>query len=239
MEDPEASTTHNLDRPRTKDNPTAGTTAASPIEREMRFGWLILLLALWLVTCFMGSATSFVTRNAYFTTMDGRPIERCGNLGLGSNPREWCDSLTLESLGQLPEDQVQVHSSSVILSGETIGHAFGETLVRPDMWLAAGLGGTAIIAFWVFARATGTLRAGIAAGVVLVFFGLLLLPTTVTFGVPGDLRGELIWAWGLVIGFYFTTEAVIQGLKIRTDRDTSIKGDLASGEKSSSPAPDG
>lgn len=105
------------------------------------------------------------------------------------------------------------------------------------MWLAAGLGGTAIIALWVFARVTGTLRAGIAAGVVLVFFGLLLLPTTVTFGVPDDLRSELIWAWGLVIGVYFTTEAVIQGLKIRTNRDTSIQGDLASGETSSTPEP--
>lgn len=93
MGDPEASTTHNLDQPRTRDNPTAGTTAASRLAREMSFWWLTLLLALWLVTCFMGSAATFPTREGYYTTIDGRrPIERCVYIEVGSNPREWCDT---------------------------------------------------------------------------------------------------------------------------------------------------
>lgn len=112
------------------------------------------------------------------------------------------------------------------MDAETIGRMAGETLIRPDMWLGVGLGAMAIVSIWVFARATGTFRAGIAAGVVIVFLGLLLLPSTLTFGVPNDLRSELIWAWGLVIGFYFTTEAVIQGLRIRASGDSSVAGDL-------------
>lgn len=206
------------------------------LAKEMGYGWMVLLLALWTVTCFMGSASIHTTREAFLTTSDGVGIERCYVNDAEADPEDWCEALTGRNIGPLSADEIESTSGGVIFDAETIGRMAGETVIRPDMWLGVGLGAMAIISIWVFARATGTFRAGIAAGVVVVFLGLLLLPSTVTFGVPNDLRSELIWAWGLVIGFYFTTEAVIQGLRIRASGDASVAGDLVA---PSAPASEG
>lgn len=191
--------------------------------------WLTLLF--WLVSAFFGTAGLYVTREAFLTTKDGETIERCeqsaptlveqGN----AQATDYC-TYSGKLLGpELPTDAKSV-SGNLVVDRDTLKRQYVETLTQPDFWLTVGLGGGAIVTLFGFARATGTLRAGLAAAISVVFLGLLLFPTFFTARVGEDLKSELMTAWQFVIMFYFGSEAAIQAWKVVHPEGAAVAGDL-------------
>lgn len=87
-------------------------------------------------------------------------------------------------------------------------------LVHPAAWLSIGVGASALIAFFVVAERTGTMRGAIAASTTIVFLGLLLYPIWFSSAVDEELADRMVWAWAVIIVFYFGTEAAVQGTQV-------------------------
>ena len=185
-----------------------------------------------MVTSFFGTAALYATRSVSYVLEDGSGIERCGIVAPelvtsdGADSDDWCTTGDSEKVADRLPATARAVPTELIVDRRTIGATLGETLFRPDMWLAAGLGSVAICMLFIFSRVTGTLRAGLAASISVVFFGMLLLPSTVTFGLPDDLETELVKAWGLMIAFYFGSEAAVQAVKVLSTRETNVQGDV-------------
>jgi hypothetical protein len=219
-----------------EEEPTSGDGNGDSGDGEhtarLSYGGLAVVLVLWVVTSFFGTAALYATRSVSYVTEDGSGIERCGIVARDlvesgdADDDDWCSTVNPEKVADRLPATARAVPTALIVDRETIGATLGETLFRPDMWLAAGLGSIAICMLFIFSRVTGTLRAGLAASISVVFFGMLLLPSTVTFGLPDELEGELVDAWGLMIAFYFGSEAAVQAVKVLSTRETNVQGDV-------------
>jgi hypothetical protein len=89
--------------------------------------------------------------------------------------------------------------------------------------MAIGVGGSAILAFFALFDRTDTMRGPLAASVTIVFFGLLLFPVWFSDSIDPGYSDKLVWAWALVISFYFAVEGTVQVKKINEQG----KGELA------------
>ena len=196
-------------------------------------GIMFLTLAFWVVAAFFGTAGLYVTREAFFTTKDGEPIASCSQVAPKlveegkALPSDWCTQGGTSLGPRLPNDAKSL-SGSLIVDRRTLQTQYTETVTQPDFWLTVGLGGGSIVTLFGFARATGTLRAGLAASISVVFLGLLLFPTFFTARIETDLRSELVGAWKLIILFYFGSEAAIQAWKVLHSGGAQVSGDLGS-----------
>lgn len=185
----------------------------------------------WVIAVFFGTAGMSTSREAFPITADGKGIVQCSTLAedileRSTESTDWC-VVDGTFIGPVLPDDVRYTQGDVILDRESIGRQTVDVLVRPEFWLATGLGVLALSTLYVFAIGTGTLRTGIAASVTVVFLGLLLFPGYLTQAVPGDLRRELIDAWKLLIVFYFGSEAAVQAWKVVHPEGKEVQGDVA------------
>ena len=128
----------------------------------------------------------------------------------------------------LPAD-VEFTSTGVVLWDAVTKQQVLAAATQPDVWFTLALGAIAMLFLVAFSRATSTVRAGLAASISVVFFGLLLFPLNFTARIPADMRGELVNAWQLVLIFYFGTEGTVQAIKVlRPGTSEGVGGDLAS-----------
>lgn len=163
-----------------------------------------------------------------YTTRDGQGIGYCQDYfreavarGDASN-YEYCSTDTVFGR-RLPEGH-QSHVGAIQLG--SIKPADFLAALKPDLWLTVGVGGVAMILLFVFARATGTLRGGLAVSIASVFLGLLLFPTAITARIPGDMRAQLVTAFQWIVVFYFGSEAAVQAWKISHRDGSNITGDM-------------
>jgi hypothetical protein len=197
-------------------------------------------LAIWVVAVFIGTAGRFAPREAFPMTGGGQSIVQCSDVFVGSERIEyeqgdWCTDGNV--IGAVLPDDVTFSTGGVVLDWSSFRDQLIETLYQPDFWLAAGLGTAALVTIFAFASITGALRTGLAAGITVVFFGLLLMPGFFTFQVPADLRSELVDAWKLIIVFYFGTEGAVQAWKVVHPEGRNVGGDATpSGEEPTSTA---
>jgi hypothetical protein len=195
--------------------------------------WMLALaMVLWAIACIagtFGSSLMFLPRDAHFT-LDGESIDFCSSINPDVVEADlsvawyWCsaDEVLGRSLPAGAETiQGRIRWSDV--SWEDIANMFGQ----PQLWLTLGLGLTSLIFLTGFAKATGTLRAGLAAAISVVFLGLLLFPTQFTGRLPADMRTQLVEAWKWVIAFYFGSEAAVQAIKVYSSRSSTVGGDTA------------
>lgn len=193
--------------------------------RPWSFGWIMIL---WGFASFAGVFGQTLPREVFWSTSDGRGVGRCeaynpAAVEKGSAAKlDWCTSDQV--LGtSLPRD-VQSFTGRIDATGIELGHWL-EVLSRPDFWLTIALGWSALIIMYAFAKVTGTLRAGLAAAISVVFLGLLLFPATFTVRIPSDMRAELVTAWQWVVIFYFGSEAAVQAWKVSHPDAANIRGD--------------
>ncbi len=191
---------------------------------------LNIAVALWLAVLLLGSFGQSIQgfpREAFFS-LDGQPVDRCIAINDEASEEqqgEWCTPT--EVLGPALPDDVEVASGDIVWS-EVGFEEVGSALLQPALWFTIGIGMIALLVFGAFAAATGTVRAGIAASVSIVFLALLLFPAEFTAQVPGDLRQELVSAWQWVIAFYFGSEAAVQAFKAVRPSNAPVEGDLPS-----------
>lgn len=195
---------------------------------------MIATLFFWLVAAFFGTASLHVTREAHWTTADGAAITFCSEAAPElveegrAEPADWC-TYDDDHLGERLPSDAKSFSGNLIFDRESLTRQYAETAVQPDFWLTVGLGGAALTTLFGFARATGTVRAGLAAAISVVFLGLLLFPSFFTARIETDLKSELVTAWQWVVLFYFGSEAAIQGWKVRHSEGAGVAGDLERG----------
>lgn len=200
---------------------------------------LLLGALLWLGASIAGTLGDSLPREVYFVTADDRGIDVCEFINPEAvqagqaAPSEWCTRG--EVLGESLPTDARTITGAVTLDGVSAWSLLGGTLARPDLWLTVGVGGAALIFLYEFSRATGTVRAGLAVAISVVFLGLLLFPTTFTARIPADMRSELVTAWQLVVLFYFGSEAAVQAFRIVKGR--SEVGDLAAPHEVSGTGP--
>lgn len=187
---------------------------------------VVVILALWVVTVFLGTVALTLPREGSFATRDGRPLELCSNLEGVDAPDFYLCTLDGDVVGPPRSDDVVSQVGAQILDWETITKQFGTTIFQPQFWLAVGLGVAAVLTLFVVARATGTLRAGLATSITLIVFGLLLFPGGLTAGLDAELRSEIINAWKVVVAFYFGSEAAVQAFKIFRPAGQDVTGDI-------------
>ena len=192
---------------------------------------LIVAFFLWFVASVagtLGGSLDRLPRDVSFS-LDGAPVDFCYIIRADaveedlSLANQWCTPD--EVLGPRLPDGIDTHLGEIqwqSVSWDT----FVETLGQPDLWLTVGVGGSALLFFIAFAQATGTIRAGLAASISVVFLGLLLFPAAFTARIPADMRSELVEAWKWVILFYFGSEAAVQAAKIVSPGSPSAGGDL-------------
>lgn len=196
---------------------------------ELKFGWFLLALAFWCVASVAGTLGRSLPREALLSTKDGRGLGPCESYNWDAvssgqaKPYDWC---TVDAvIGRtLPPDVIS-SPGHIMMKGIGPG-AWADALLRPDLWFTIGIGGVAIVLIYVFARNTGTLRAGLAAAITIVFLGLLLFPSIFTARIPVDMRSELVTAWQWVVIFYFGSEAAVQAWKVSNPTRASVPGDV-------------
>jgi hypothetical protein len=129
----------------------------------------------------------------------------------------WVVSVLAGSFGQFmpqtQEGELQWYDNYVL-----------RALAHPSAWLAIGVGASALIAFFVLANRSDTLRAAIAAATTVAFLGLLLYPVWFSDAVDQGMREELVWAWTIIVVFYFGTEGAVQGTRIVQQRKALSSG---------------
>ncbi|SMO77749.1 hypothetical protein SAMN06266982_11832 [Propioniciclava tarda] len=135
-------------------------------------GWLVAALVLWLLAAYAGTVAEALPREVIYTTRDGQGIGYCQDYfreavarGDASN-YEYCSTDTVFGR-RLPEGH-QSHVGAIQL-GSIKPADFLVAALKPDLWLTVGVGGVAMILLFVFARATGTLRGGLAVSIALSF----------------------------------------------------------------------
>jgi hypothetical protein len=190
-----------------------------------------LALALWLIAAVVGTvgdSLKTLEREASFS-FQGEPVGTCSEINPAAVERDsavatqWCTPSSV--LGPSLPSGVETYVGDIDWSN--VGASdFVEALGQPELWLTLGVGGSALFIFAAFARATGTVRAGLAAAVSIVFLGLLLFPSAFTSRIAPDMRIELVSAWKWVIVFYFGSEAAVQAWKI-ANPNSPAAGDLA------------
>jgi hypothetical protein len=192
--------------------------------------WIAMLL--WAVACVagsIGSSLQFLPHEAFYVSASGENIDFCTNINPEAVAEDanvawyWCTHD--EVLGETLPPDVESFSGGVLwdmVTADDVVTAFGQ----PQLWLTLGLGLIALMFLTGFAKATGTLRAGLAASISVVFLGLLLFPTAFTYALPADMRGELIGAWQWVIAFYFGSEAAVQAFKVWKPAAAAVGGDV-------------
>lgn len=208
---------------------TVETSVRTEPQLELKFRWFLLVIGFWCLASIAGTVGQYLPREALLSTADGRGIGACDTynreavLSGEAMPQDWCTTDQVIG-GTLPPD---VRFSSGGLSIANISWAdVLEAFIRPDLWLTVGIGGIAIVFIYIFAQGTGTLRAGLAAGISIVFFGFLLFPAVFTERIPVDMRRELVSAWQWVIIFYFGSEAAVQAWKVSHPKGSNIPGDV-------------
>lgn len=200
------------------------------MKHPLKLRWFLVALALWFLASIAGTTGQMLPREALIATSDGRGVGVCGVYNPDAvaadraKPTEWCTAD--EVLGARLPDGVQSFPGDIMTGEINIDHWLN-VFSRPDLWLTLGVGGSAIVMLYAFAHSTGTLRAGLAAAISLVFLGLLLFPTTFTARIPGDMRAELVTAWQWVVIFYFGSEAAVQAWKISHPGGAKVGGDPA------------
>lgn len=193
--------------------------------------WLAMLL--WALACVagtFGNSLRSLPSDVSFSTADGQPVNFCYLINPAAVEEDlevanqWCTPE--EVIGRTLPSDVRSYQGEVqwdeIGWGDLAG-IFGQ----PELWLTLGLGLTALMFLTGFAKATGTLRAGLAAAISVVFLGLLLFPVAFTYQLPADMRSELVEAWQWVIAFYFGSEAAVQAFKVWKPQAAAIGGDTA------------
>ena len=194
---------------------------------SLKLRWMLVLIIVWFVACLAGTAGQSLPRQVFYQTAEGQSIDFCVYINPtavaeGTSQSDWCTADTVVG-SSLPTD-VKSSVGGISLHGFEAS-VWIDVLTRPDLWLTIGLGTAAILCLFLFTKASGTMRAGIAAAVTIVFFGLLLFPTGFTNRIPADMRGELVSAWQWVVLFYFGSEAAVQAWKVAHPGAEGIPGD--------------
>lgn len=195
---------------------------------ELKFRWFLGVIVLWILASFAGTLGQSLPREALFATSDGRGVGFCLNYNPDAvssgtaEPTDYCSND--ETFGAKLPKNTKSYPGKILLDA-TQGSDWVNVLTRPDFLLTVGLGSSAILLLYAFARGTGTLRAGLAAAISLVFLGILLFPLSFTTNIPEDMRTELVTAWQWVVIFYFGSEAAVQAWKI-SHKDENNDGDV-------------
>lgn len=212
-------------------NPPPGGTNA-PAKFGNSFLWLAVLF--WLLACFAlagYTALDNFPREA-FLSFDGQPVGSCSVIapslvaGNSAAASAFCTaSQVLEGVpGQLP-DGVTVTNGSIDFSTLRLGDWLQAVLQPPPIFVAA-IGAIALLFLVNFSKATSTVRAGLAASITVVIFGLVLFPRGLTSLGDVGLRSQLVDAWKLIIAFYFGTEGAVQALRVLKPGSGTPGGDL-------------
>lgn len=129
-------------------------------------------------------------------SLDGRTVDACRVIApdlVQEDPSisdDWCTSQEL--LGPTLPDNVEFNSTGTVVWDAVEFDDVLKAATVPTVWFTISLGAIALVFLIAFSQATGTLRAGLAASISAVFFGLLLFPQYFTSLIPGDMRAELI-----------------------------------------------
>jgi hypothetical protein len=209
-------------------------SASAPL--SLSKAWLSLVLSLWFVAALAGTINQAAPREALVQTSDGEPVDSCFEINPelvtsgGAEATDWCTSDSLVGRGpRIPTKGVEVIPGDIRFAAYDFLPTLLRALLLPDLWLTWGVGGAALLSLFFFARATGTLRAGLAAAISVVFLGILLFPTYFTARIPPDMRAELVKAWQWVILFYFGSEAAVQAWKVTHPEGANVTGDMKTG----------
>lgn len=199
----------------------------SPLGAFVPWWAVVLILAAWVITVFLGTVGLTLPREGSFATRDGQPLDFCSNIDrkIDAPPLTLC-TLDGDEVGPPGSNKVVSHVGEQLLDFETVRDQFWKTLFQPAFWLALGLGVAAVLTLFSVARATGTFRTGLATSVTLIFFAILLFPGGLTAGLDHDLRSELINAWKVVVAFYFGSEAAVQAFKVFNPSGRTVAGDV-------------
>lgn len=227
---------------KTVDSPSGGGEGATSPEGDIATGGgfprylLWVAIGFWLLASVAGAVSAALPTlpEEASISRQGEIVDTCDVIAptlVAADPSiagNWCTAT--EDLGRRLPDDVQFTSTGAIAweavnKGQVIAAA-----TQPDVWFTLAIGAIAMLFLVGFSRATNTVRAGLAASISVVFFGLLLFPVNFTQRIPTDMRSELIHAWQLVLIFYFGTEGAVQAIKVlRPEGGASVGGDLAAG----------
>jgi len=101
--------------------------------------------------------------------------------------------------------------------------------VDPITVFAWAVGLVALLTFFALLDRATSMRVPIAATVVILFIGFLVFPAVFSASTPTIFRDKFIWAFSLIIGFYFTTEAAVQITKSVQQRKAAEGGSEIAG----------
>jgi hypothetical protein len=96
--------------------------------------------------------------------------------------------------------------------------------VDPITVFAWAVGLVALLTFFALLDRATSMRVPIAATVVILFIGFLVFPAVFSSATPTVFRDKFIWAFSLIIGFYFATEAAVQITKSVQQRKAADGG---------------